>query len=225
VNTPGTNPAERSAFPEGFFDRADDTPDERFYAADRLVTHIDGGAIAAVTELYRELGIDSDVLDLCSSWISHIDPAPARLTALGMNEAELAANVAATSFVVHDLNVDPTLPFGDASFDAVTCCVSIDYLTRPIDVFAECARVLRPGGVLVCTFSNRCFPSKAIRGWLSTDDRGRCTIVGAYFDLTPAFANPTISLRNPGASGDPLYAVWAPVAEPATTAAPAPGRE
>jgi SAM-dependent methyltransferase len=209
MKTADANSGGESAFPKGFFDRADDALDDRFYAVDRLVTHIDSGAITAVTELYRELGLHGDVLDLCSSWISHFDPAPARLTALGMNEAELAANPAAASFVVHDLNVDPTLPFDDASFDAVTCCVSVDYLTRPLDVFAECARVLRPGGVFVCTFSNRCFPSKAIRGWLSTDDRGRCTIVGAYFDLTPAFDAPTISLRNPGAAGDPLYAVWA----------------
>ena len=207
----GANTAGTSAFPDGFFHRADDDPDERFYAVDRLVAHIDSGAIAAVTELYRELGLDGEVLDLCSSWISHFDPAPVRLTALGMNEAELGANPDATSFVVHDLNIDPVLPFDDASFDAVTCCVSVDYLTRPLDVFAECARVLRPGGVFVCTFSNRCFPSKAIRGWLSTDDRGRCTIVGAYFDLTPRFDAPTISRRNPGAAGDPLYAVWATV--------------
>ena len=211
MKTAGANARGEPAFPEGFFDRADNTPDDHFYAVDRLVTHIDNGAITAVTELYRELGLDGDVLDLCSSWISHFDPAPARLTALGMNEAELAANPAAASFVVHDLNVDPTLPFDDASFDAVTCCVSVDYLTRPLDVFAECARVLRPGGAFVCTFSNRCFPSKAIRGWLSTDDRGRRTIVGAYFDLTPAFDTPTISLRNPGTAGDPLYAVWATV--------------
>jgi SAM-dependent methyltransferase len=155
MKTAGANSGGESAFPEGFFDRADDALDDRFYAVDRLVTHIDSGAISAVTELYRELGLNCDVLDLCSSWISHFDPAPARLTALGMNEAELAANPAAASFVVHDLNVDPTLPFDDASFDAVTCCVSVDYLTRPLDVFAECARVLRPGGVFVCTCSNQ----------------------------------------------------------------------
>ena len=219
MSATGADAAGRSAFPAGFFDRSDDAPDHRFYAVERLVTHIDSGAIAAVSELYRELGIDGHVLDVCSSWISHFDPTPERLTALGMNEAELAANVAAAAFVVHDLNVDPTLPFADASFDAVTCCVSVDYLTRPLDVFAECARVLRPGGIFVCTFSNRCFPSKAIRGWLSTDDRGRCAIVGAYFDQTPAFGEPTMSLRNPGARSDPLYAVWATVAEPGSATA------
>ncbi len=196
-------------FPPHFFDRSDETADERFYEPERLVTHIDPGAIAAVSALYRELGLDGEVLDLCSSWISHFDPPPARLVALGMNATELAANTAASSWVVRNLNVDPALPFDDAAFDAVTCCVSVDYLTRPLEVFAEAARVLRPGGVFVCTFSNRCFPSKAIRGWLSTDDRGRCSIVHAYFASTPAFGEPVVELRNPGVRGDPLYAVWA----------------
>jgi len=198
------------AFPPGFFDRGDDSGDDRFYAVDRLLTHIDDGAIAAVTELYDELGLSGDVLDICSSWISHFSTPPERLVALGMNATELAANPAASEWLVHDLNVDPTLTFDEASFDAVTCCVSVDYLTRPLEVFAEVAQVLRPGGLFVCTFSNRCFPTKAIRGWLSTNDEGRCAIVSAYFELTDGFDEPIVQLRNPGARGDPLYAVWAP---------------
>jgi len=196
-------------FPASFFDRSDESGDDRFYAVDRLLTHIDDGAITAVTELYDELELTGDVLDICSSWISHFSEPPQRLVALGMNANELAANDAASESLVHDLNVDPTLPFDDGSFDAVTCCVSVDYLTRPLEVFAEAARVLRPGGVFVCTFSNRCFPTKAIRGWLSTDDEGHCAIVNAYFELTAGFAAPTVQLRNPGTRGDPLYAVWA----------------
>ena len=197
-------------FPPGFFARADESSDDRFYAVDRLLTHIDDGAIAAVTALYDELGLTGEVLDVCSSWISHFSSPPRRLVALGMNPTELAANEAAADRLVHDLNVDPVLPFADASFDAVTCCVSVDYLTRPLEVFAEVARVLRPGGPFVCTFSNRCFPTKAIRGWLSTDDEGHCAIVSAYFELTAGFDPPTAQLRNPGSLGDPLYAVWAP---------------
>jgi len=198
----------RHPFPPGFFDRADESGDDRFYAVDRLLTHIDDGAIAAVTELYDELGLTGEVLDLCSSWISHFSTPPQRLVALGMNATELATNDAAVEWLVHDLNVDPSLTFDDASFDAVTCCVSVDYLTRPLEVFAEVARVLRPDGVFVCTFSNRCFPTKAIRGWLSTNDDGHCAIVSAYFELTDGFGEPVVQLRNPGASGDPLFAVW-----------------
>ena len=115
----------------------------------------------------------------------------------------------ADAWSVGDLNVDPALPYEDGSFDAVTCAVSVDYLSRPLEVFAEVARVLRPGGPFVCTFSNRCFPTKAIRGWLSTDDRGRCAIVAAYFAATDGFDEPVVQHRNPGAAGDPLYAVLA----------------
>ena len=197
------------SFPPWFFERADEQPDAEFYAVDRLVTHIDDGAIAAVGDLYAELGLGGDVLDLCSSWVSHFTSPPHRLVALGMNDAELAANHAATERVVHDLNEDPWLPFPSASFDAVTCCVSVDYLTRPLEVFAEVARVLRLGGPFVCTFSNRCFPTKAIRGWLTTDDAGHAEIVRAYFEATPGFGAAAAQHRNPGARGDPLYAVWA----------------
>ncbi len=196
-------------FPEGFFDRADETPDSEFYSFDRLVTHIDPGATAAVGELYAELGLTGDVLDLCSSWVSHFAKVPERLVALGMNANELAANRLATDTLVQDLNVDPVLPFDDATFDAVTCCVSIDYLIRPIEVFDEVARVLRPGGVFVVTFSNRCFPTKAIRAWLAADDRQRCSIVATYFAIAGGFGPPTVQLRNPGGAGDPLYGVWA----------------
>ena len=162
-----------------------------------------------MTQLYDDLELTGDVLDICSSWISHFRSPPARLVALGLNATELAANDAASEWLVRDLNTDPTLPFDDASFDAVTCCVSVDYLTRPLEVFADVARVIRSGGVFVCTFSNRCFPSKAIRGWLSTDDDGHRAIVGTYFALTPSIEEPTVQRRNPGARGDPLYAVWA----------------
>ena len=201
--------ANEQVFPPGFFDRADESPDAVFYAPQRLVTHIDDGAIAAVGELYDQLELTGEVLDICASWISHFRTPPRRLVAMGMNEAELRANEIASSWVVKDLNADPTLPFDDATFDAVTCCVSVDYLTRPLDVFAEVARVLRPGGPLVVTFSNRCFPTKAIRGWLSTDDEGHCAIVATYFELTGGFGPATVELRNPGARSDPLFAVVA----------------
>jgi ubiquinone/menaquinone biosynthesis C-methylase UbiE len=196
-------------FPPGFFDRADPSPDARFYQPTRLVTHIDDGAIAAVGRLYADLGIGSAsrVLDLMSSWVSHLQTQPAELVVLGMNDAELAANPMATNRVVRDLNADPTLPFDSAEFDAVLCCVSIDYLVRPVEVLAEVARVLRPGALVVITFSNRCFPTKAIRGWLATDDEGHCAIVAEYLSRAGGFTAPDISLGT--ASGDPLYAVVA----------------
>jgi SAM-dependent methyltransferase len=194
----------------GFFDRADPSPDPGFYGPPRLVTHIDGGAIAAVGALYAELGIAGDVLDLMSSWISHFERPPRAMTGLGMNAAELEANPALSSRVVQDLNADPRLPFADASFDGAVCCVSVDYLVRPLQVFAEVARTLRPAAPFCVTFSNRCFPTKAIRGWLATDDAGRLAYVRRLFELTQGFGPPEDALRtDPGGRGDPLWGVWA----------------
>ncbi len=197
-------------FPPGFFDRADPSPDPLFYEPDRFVTHIDDGAIAAVGALYAELGLDGEVLDLMASWVSHFRALPAHLTVLGMNHAELAANTHAAARVIHDLNTDPVLPFDDDSFDAATCCVSVDYLVQPVEVFREVARVVRAGGPFVCTFSNRCFPTKAIRGWLATDDEQHGAIVAEYFRRSGGWEEPVVEQRTPPLHrGDPLHAVWA----------------
>lgn len=200
----------RSPFPAGFFDRTDPAGDEQFYSVERLVTHIDADAIAAVGVLYDELGIDRAVLDLMGSWVSHFRTAPRHLTVLGMNADELAANPLTDATAVHDLNRNPRLPFPDDAFDAAVCCVSVDYLTRPVEVFTDVARVVRPGGPFVCTFSNRCFPTKAIRGWLVTTDEQHCEIVAEYFRRAGGWEEPTAERRTAAEHrGDPLYAVWA----------------
>jgi SAM-dependent methyltransferase len=197
-------------FPRGFFDRADEDADAGFYVLPRFVTHIDDDAIAAVGALYDELGVDGDVLDLMSSWVSHFRTAPRALTVLGMNDSELAGNGMASERVVHDLNADPRLPFAAETFDDVVCCVSVDYLVRPVEVFRDVARVLRGDGRFVCTFSNRVFPEKAIRGWLYASDDERCAIVAEYFHRSGVFHPPTAARRTPvDHRGDPLFAVWA----------------
>ena len=197
-------------FPPGFFARDDETPDTDFYATPRLVTHIDDGAIAAVGDLYDELGLDGDVLDLMSSWVSHFRTPPRRLTVLGLNAVELDANPQAAERVVQDLNADGRLPFADASFDAVVNCVSVDYLVRPVEVLADVARVLRPGGLSVCTFSNRCFPTKAVRGWLAVREQDRPELVAEYHRQAGGFDEPVVQERVRGTwRSDPLWAVWA----------------
>ena len=204
-----------AGFPPGFFQRADGRDDAVFYGPPRLVTHIDDAAIAAVAELYAELGIDGSapaprrVVDLMSSWVSHFRTPPAELVVLGMNAEELAANPAATQRLVHDLNADPRVPLPDADVDAAVCCVSIDYLTRPIEVLADVGRVLRPGGALAITYSNRCFPTKAVRGWLATDDEQHGLVVAELVRRTGLFDEPRVALRTPPGRGDPLYAVTA----------------
>jgi SAM-dependent methyltransferase len=133
-----------------------------------------------------------------------------------MNRVELERNPDAAEWVIHDLNADPRLPFANASFDAATCCVSVDYLVRPIEVFDDVARILRPGGPFVCTFSNRCFPTKAIRGWLATDDEAHLSTVAEYFRRSHGWGDVTVERRTPPEHpGDPLFAVWASRVEPA----------
>jgi SAM-dependent methyltransferase len=149
--------------PEDAFRRADETPDDEFYRTPRIVTHIDDGAIAAVTQLYRELfPAGGEILDLMSSWVSHLPPEVVyrRVIGLGMNDVELRRNERFDSYIVQNLNTNPGLPFGEAEFDGVGICVSIDYLTRPVEVLREVGRVLKVGAPLITTFSNRCFPKR-----------------------------------------------------------------
>jgi SAM-dependent methyltransferase len=194
-------------FPPGFFDRADERDDAVFYGPPRLVHHIDDAAIAAVSAYYGDVGATGDVLDLMSSWVSHLPARPRHLTVLGMNAAELDANPWADERIVHDLNADPRIPLPDSCVDTAVCTVSVDYLTRPVAVFHDVARVLRPGGRFALTFSNRCFPSKAIRGWLATDDAGHGEIVASYFRASGAFDEPVVEKRR--SRGDPVVAVSA----------------
>jgi SAM-dependent methyltransferase len=172
--------------------------------------HIDDRAVAGVGALYEELGVAGDVLDLMSSWVSHLRTEPRSLTVLGMNAAELDANPMADQRVVQDLNSTSRLPFPDSSFDAVLNCVSVDYLVRPVEVLAEVARVLRPGGLSVCTFSNRCFPTKAVRGWLAVEEQDRPLVVAEYHRQAGGFDEPVVQQRLTATwRNDPLWAVWA----------------
>ena len=170
--------------------RLDNSDDGAFYTQPRFVTHIDDGAISALTNYYRsefskfskEDGID--VLDLCSSWISHLpeDVSYGNVVGVGMNGAELKENKQLTDYVVQDLNKNPSLSeLEDNSFDVICNVVSVDYLTKPQEIFQEMHRVLRPGGISIMSFSNRCFPTKAIGMWLNADDIGRLTIVASYY--------------------------------------------
>ena len=151
--------------PDKFFERDDETPDDGFYEQPRFTTHIDDATINALTTFYGEvLSPSMRVLDLMSSWISHL-PNQIRyrhIAATGMNEAELAENPRLDEFRVINLNEDPVLPWDDDSFDAALIAVSVQYLTRPFDVFAEIGRVLAPGGQCIVAMSHRLFPTKAI---------------------------------------------------------------
>jgi SAM-dependent methyltransferase len=210
-------------FADDPFRRADESPDEKFYDQPRLVQHIDDTAIGTISRLYGILvQPESKVLDLMSSWVSHLpeDLPIESVTGLGMNKEELQANNRLSDFCVHDLNDNPQLPFDDNAFDAAICTVSVEYLVHPFEVFEEINRVLKPGGIFSVTFSNRWFPPKAIRIWSELHEFERLGLVLEFFLKSGQYANlQTYSMRGlPRPANDkyasqmlfsdPVYAVW-----------------
>jgi SAM-dependent methyltransferase len=192
------------------FQRYDETDDANFYGQPRLVNHIDDEAIAATTALFQTyLPANGALLDLMSSWVSHL-PATvsySRVAGLGMNETELRANPQLTDYIVQDLNRQPQLPYPDASFDGGMVTVSVQYLTNPVAVYRDVARVLKPGAPFLTVFSNRMFPTKAVAIWQSLDDKGHQQLVCSYYAHTGLFDKIDVLDCSPGRWSDPLYAV------------------
>ena len=205
-----TDTAELPELPRDAFAKADPSADALFYREPRLVTHIDEAAVAAVTALYRTLvPAGGTVLDLMGSWVSHLPPeiAYAEVIGHGMNEQELAANPRLSRYFVQDLNQDPRLPLAPASVDAALICVSVQYLQRPVAVLRDVRRVLRPGGVVAITFSNRCFPTKAVAIWQALRGPDQCRLVSLYLDRAGYERVEARQLVSPGRT-DPLWGVW-----------------
>lgn len=207
---------DNNRFPPDFFVRQDMSDDSFFYSAPRKVVHIDKNAIDALGSVYQALLPAGGIyLDLMSSWRSHYpsELKPTRVVGLGMNADEMADNAQLDKYVVHNLNHRPNLPYESNLFDAVTCAVSVQYLTNPVPVFAEVNRVLKPNGVFVVSFSNRCFPTKAVEIWLSTTDEQHIALVGQYFQLSGNWAELTAQKTNAEEGypreANPLYVVWA----------------
>ena len=197
-----------------FFERVDEGNDALFYGEPRLVVHIDDVAIEQIGRIFEEfLPANGVILDLMSSWRSHLpaDFVKARMVGLGLNAVEMRENPQLDDFVVHDVNKEPLLPFDDARFDGVILTVSVQYLTRPVEVFRDVCRILRPGCPLVITFSNRMFPTKAVRIWQGCSDEQRMTLVKLYLQKAGGYAGIRAEDRSPlpkGAS-DPVYVVTA----------------
>jgi len=195
--------------PAGAFGKQDAGDDLAFYAPPRLVMHIDDAAIAALTRYYRTVvPVGGRVLDLMSSWVSHLPPeqAYARVVGHGMNADELAANPRLTEWFVQNLNRSSALPFADASFDAALCCVGVQYLQQPVAVFAEVRRVLAPGAPFAVSFSNRCFPTKAVAIWRALDTSGQAALIRLYLERA-RFAPIDAEVLVDGSRSDPLVVV------------------
>jgi SAM-dependent methyltransferase len=197
--------------PRSYFRRYDESNDRIFYTHPRLTAHIDKGAIAALGKFFlQELPFCGDVLDLMSSYRSHIPAGlkPRTVVGLGLNAEEMRQNEQLTDFCVHDLNQDPMLPFENASFDGALCTVSVQYLIHPVEVFADVGRVLRPGAPFILSFSNRCFPSKAVQVWLMATDSERGDLIEMYLHRAGCFGDISVHNISPCRIwGDPLYAV------------------
>ncbi len=192
-----------------FFRRLDDSDDELFYLAPRFVVHIDDAAVRTVGEIYSSrLPRGGAILDLMSSWRSHLPPElkPARVVGLGLNRPEMEDNPALTEIVTHNLNRTAQLPFDDASFDGAVLTVSVQYLIHPLEVFAEVGRVLSSGAPFIVTFSNRMFPTKAVAIWANASEQQRVDLVAYYFTQSAAFEKIETVERSSGET-DPLWAV------------------
>ena len=197
----------------GYFRRVDESDDRDFYVMPRLVIHVDEHGSAALTEFFgRAFKSGARVLDLMSAYRSHLpdDGEYARIVGLGMNVTELLENTALRGAVVQDLNRLPTLPFADDSFDACLISFSIQYLTQPVRVLADVARVLQPGGAFYVAYTNRMFPTKAVLIWPNSTDRGRVDLVGTYMEAAEIFEDIQGTLINPETSppDDPMYVVY-----------------
>ena len=191
--------------------RVDETDDSIFYSVARLVKHIDPPACNALADYFRlNLRPHSDILDLMSSYASHLPEELSfnNVVGLGMNEAELRSNLQLTDYVIQDLGQNYILPFDDNSFDACLITVSVQYLVKPINVFQEIARVLRSDCPCIVSFSNRCFPTKAVAIWHQLSDVGHTQLVSHYFAASGGYEPCKIDDISPnGSFTDPLFIV------------------
>ncbi len=185
-----------ASLPAEAFSRDDESDDALFYSIDRFVSHLDQLALDTIEHVIGQLLTEESpsVLDLMASWDSHLPQrfSPSRVVGLGLNENELKANRALTEIVIHDLNRNPRLPFEEGAFDAALCTVSVDYMTRPVDVFREVGRALKPGGVFAVSFSNRFFPPKAVKVWRESSEELRVTLVQEFFRESGVFEAPQL---------------------------------
>ena len=179
--------------------REDEQLDTHFYSKPRLVEHIDAQASLNLQAEYgRYLQAGMRVLDLMSSMQSHLPPEmDLEVHGLGLNQEELDANQRLEKRIVQDINANSELPFANDFFDALVCSLSVEYLIQPGKAVREMHRVLKPGGILLLSFSNRWFPPKVTKLWEELHEFERLGLVlelllrdGGFEDLQ------SVSMRN-----------------------------
>jgi SAM-dependent methyltransferase len=212
-------------FPDDAFSRLDESDDSFFYSRDRFVSHLDSTALATVERVIGTLVVEKRpvLLDLMAGWDSHIPGGlhPSRLIGLGLNENELKNNHALSEILIHDLNKNPALPFADNTFDGVVNTVSVDYMVKPVEVFREAGRILKPGALFLVIFSNRMFPEKAVKIWRESSEDERVLLVEEFFAKADIFKKSSVFVSRGKPRpvkdkyahlpipSDPVYAVYA----------------
>lgn len=181
-----------------FFRRLDERPDALFYRVPRQEDHLDPDAASWIQGANDEvLPAGSHVLDLMAGRRTLLSEGR-RVVGLGLNHDEMHANQALEDAVVHDLNLNPTLPFKDATFDGVICTAAVQYITQPRPTFREVARILKVGAPFIVAFSNRMYTEKAVLAWRSSDDDAHERLVTTYFAASGAFPAPDVQRFDPG---------------------------
>ncbi|MEN9496223.1 MAG: hypothetical protein RLZZ516_244 [Cyanobacteriota bacterium] len=198
----------------------DASDDQLFYAEPRFVHHLDDAFRERLTRLYRErIPADAAVLDLMSSWVSHLpdEVIYRRVIGHGLNEQELAANRRLDSHWLQNLNLNQEIPLKSDSIDATLIVAGWQYLQYPEAVAAELLRITRPGGQLIVAFSNRMFFTKAPQIWADGSDRDHLAYVAEVL-MAQGWPRPELIAETTrahgwkglvGGAGDPFLAVIA----------------
>tara|TARA_B100000214_G_C23898930_1_gene595531 strand:+ start:356 stop:1006 length:651 start_codon:yes stop_codon:yes gene_type:complete len=161
-------------------EKTDIADDYIFYQQPRFVHHLSKSFRSRLTSLYTNYLHDHYViLDLMSSWVSHLPPniRYKKVIGHGMNEAELSSNNRLDSFWVQNLNSTQNMPMEDSSIDAGLVVAGWQYLQYPEKVSLELSRIIKNDSKLIISFTNRAFWSKAPNIWTYSSEEKRIEYV------------------------------------------------
>ena len=161
-------------------DKSDISDDEIFYQQPRFVHHLSDSFRTRLTSVYSEYLLNHHIiLDLMSSWVSHL-PTNIRYKKVighGMNQAELSSNERLDSFFVQNLNKKQNMPIEDSSIDVVLIVAGWQYLQYPEKVSLELSRIIKSDSLLIISFTNRAFWTKAPNIWTYSSEEKRIEYV------------------------------------------------
>ena len=161
-------------------DKIDDSDDQIFYQNPRYVNHLSFSFRNRLTNLYSKyLYSNNVILDLMSSWVSHLptNTKYKKIIGHGMNESELRANKRLDSFWVQNLNKIQILPIEDSSVDTGLIVAGWQYLQYPEKISLELSRIIKKDSLLIISFSNRAFWTKSPNIWTNSSEEGRIEYV------------------------------------------------